>query len=264
MCPKLLEIGPFTLHTYGVMLALALLASIYVAAWLGKKEGISPKYVWDFGFVVIISAIIGSKLLLVVTSLDYYLQDLSRLFSIDFLRAGGVFYGGLLGAIAGCYIFARMNPSVSFLKMSDIAAPAIPLGQAIGRLGCFSAGCCWGSHSDLPWAVTFTNTYSHDLIGVPLNETLHPVQLYESFIWMILFMVLWTALRKQFFRVPGQLLCVYLMSFGIIRFLLEYVRGDLERGVYFNGLLSTSQIISLLVVPAAAAFFLILGKKRKA
>jgi len=264
MCPKLLEIGPFTLHTYGVMLALALLASIYTAAWLGKKEGISPKYVWDFGFVVIISAIIGSKVLLVITSADYYLQDLSRLFSIDFLRAGGVFYGGLLGAIVGCYIFSRLNPSVSFFRMSDIAAPAIPLGQAIGRLGCFSAGCCWGSHSELPWAVTFTNSYSHNLIGVPLHEPLHPIQLYESLVWLILFFVLLTALKKKFFRVPGQLLCVYLVSFGIIRFLLEYLRGDLERGIYFNGLLSTSQLISLLVVPAAAACFLALGRKRRA
>ncbi len=261
MCPKLLEIGPFTLHTYGVMLALALLASIYMASWLGKKEGIPTKYIWDFGFIVIISAVIGSKALLVLTSLDYYLQDLSRLFSIDFLRAGGVFYGGLLGAIAGCYIFSRINPSVPFLRIADIAAPAIPLGQAIGRIGCFSAGCCWGSHSDLPWAVTFSNTYSHSLIGVPLHETLHPVQLYESITWLILSLVLLAALRKKFFKAPGQLLCIYLIAFGIIRFILEFFRGDLERGVYFNGMISTSQIISILVVPTAIIIFATLRKK---
>lgn len=264
MCPKLLEIGPFTLHTYGLMLSLALLTSIYMAAYLGKKEGIQPKYVWDFGFIVIISAIIGSKLLLVLTSLDYYFKDLSRLFSIEFLRAGGVFYGGLLGAMAGCYIFSRINPAVSFLKFSDIAAPVIPLGQAIGRIGCFSAGCCWGSHSDLPWAVTFSNTYAHSLIGVPLHDALHPVQLYESISWLILFLILWTALRKKFFKVPGQLLCVYLVSFGIIRFFLEFFRGDLERGVYFNGMISTSQSISLLVVPIALVMFFILRRKKQA
>ena len=264
MCPRLLEIGPFTLHTYGVMLALALLASIYMAAWLGEKEGIPKKFIWDFGFVVIISAIIGSKFLLVLTSLDYYLSDLSRLFSIEFLRAGGVFYGGLLGAIAGTFLFSRFNKGVSFLKISDIAAPAIPLGQAIGRIGCFSAGCCWGNHSDLPWAVTFTNAYSHSLIGVPLHEALHPVQLYESISWLILFLLLWTALRKKFFKVPGQLLCVYLMAFGIIRFILEFFRGDIERGVYFGGLVSTSQLISILVVPTAMIAFLVLQRRKQA
>lgn len=264
MCPKLLEIGPFTLHTYGFMLALALLASIYMAAYLGEKEGIRKKHVWDFGFIVIISALIGSKLLLVLTSLDYYLNDLSRLFSIEFLRAGGVFYGGLLGAIAGCYIFSRTNPSVSFLRFSDIAAPAIPLGQAIGRIGCFSAGCCWGNHSELPWAVTFSNTYAHALIGVPLHEPLHPVQLYESISWLFLYLILWAALRKKIFPVPGQLLCVYLVSFGIIRFILEFFRGDLERGIYLNGMISTSQSISLLVVPAALIMFMILRRKKQA
>jgi len=264
MCPRLFEIGPFTLHTYGLMLALALLVSINVAIWLGKKEGIPSTTVWDFGFIVIISSVIGSKLLLILASLDYYLADPSRIFTMEFLRAGGVFYGGLLGAIAGCYIFARINPSVSFLRFSDIAAPAIPLGQAIGRIGCFSAGCCWGSHSDLPWAVTFTNTYAHNLIGVPLNVSVHPVQLYESFTWLVLFAVLLVLQRRKVFRVPGQLLCVYLVSFGIIRFVLEFFRGDLERGVYFNGTVSTSQLISLLVVPTALAVFLFLGNREKA
>ena len=264
MCPKLLEIGPFTLHTYGVMLALALLVSIYTAAWMAEKEGLQKKHIWDFGFIVIISAIAGSKLLLVLTSLDYYLADLSRLFSIDFLRAGGVFYGGLLGAIAGCYVFSRFNPEVSFLKVSDVAAPAIPLGQAIGRIGCFSAGCCWGSHSDLPWAVTFSNPYSHSLIGVPLHESLHPVQLYESLSWFILFLILLAALRKKVFKTPGQLLCVYLVAFGIMRFILEFFRGDLERGVYLDGMISTSQAISLLVVPVSMAFFFYLQRRKPA
>ncbi len=237
MCPRLFEIGPFTLHTYGVMISLAILASIYLASYLGDREGIQKKHIWDLGFIVIISAVIGSKLLLVLTSLDYYLSDLSRLFSVEFLRAGGVFYGGLLGAIAGCYFFLRKNPSVSFLRIADIAAPAIPLGQAIGRIGCFSAGCCWGSHSELPWAVTFSNDYAHGLTGVPLHEAIHPVQLYESFSWLLLFLILLAALRKKTFPVPGQLFAVYLISFGIIRFIMEFFRGELYRGVYFNGMI---------------------------
>lgn len=264
MCPRLLEIGPFTLHTYGVMISLAILASIYLASYLGHREGIQKKHIWDLGFIVIISSIIGSKLLLVLTSLDYYLNDLSRLFSTEFLRAGGVFYGGLLGAIAGCYFFLKKNPSVSFLKIADIAAPAIPLGQAIGRIGCFSAGCCWGSHSEVPWAVTFSNNYAHGLTGVPLHDTLHPVQLYESLSWLLLFTLLLIALRTKIFPVTGQLFAVYLISFGVIRFVLEFFRGDLYRGVYFNGMISTSQAISLMIVPSALILFLVLRKKIRA
>ncbi|HLV02816.1 MAG TPA: prolipoprotein diacylglyceryl transferase [Acidobacteriota bacterium] len=260
MYPKLIELGPIPVHTYGVLLATALLVSISVAAHLAESDGIPRKRAWDMGFVVILSAIAGAKLLLVLTSLDYYLSDPSRLFSLEFLQAGGVYYGGLLGAIAGCVIYVRLNPDLQpFWKLADAAAPAIALGQSIGRLGCLAAGCDYGSETNVPWAITFTNEYAHEIVGVPLHTPLHPYQAYESISTFLLFVALFFAYKRRQFI--GQTFCLYLISYGLIRFILEFYRGDEDRGFVLDGLLSTSQFISLLLIPTAIGAYLILRRR---
>lgn len=260
MLPKLFDIGPIPIHTYGLLLATALLVAITVTARLAERDGIPSKTVWDLGFVVILSSIIGAKLLLVLTSLDYYAGDPSRLFSMEFLRAGGVFYGGFLGSVLGAYLFLRKNRKVPFWRMADAAAPAIPLGQAIGRLGCFSAGCDYGSATSLPWGVTFTSEYAHQLVGTPLGISLHPYQLYESGATFLLFLFLYRAFRRR--RFEGQIFCMYLIGYGVLRFFLEFFRGDPDRGFVFGGLLSTSQFISLLIVPVSLLIWYRLANRR--
>jgi phosphatidylglycerol:prolipoprotein diacylglycerol transferase len=262
MLPKLIELGPIPIHTYGLLLATALLVAISLAAHLAETDGLSRKKAWDLGFVIIISSILGAKLLLVLTSFDYYFQDLSRLFSLEFLRAGGVFYGGLLGAIFGAFFFTRSHPDVPFFRMGDAAAVSIPLGQAIGRLGCFSAGCDYGSPSSQPWAVTFTNQYAHEMVGVPLNVALHPYQLYESLSTFGLFLILYWLFQRRTFQ--GQVFLVYLIAYGVLRFLLEFFRGDTDRGFVFDGLLSTSQFVSLLIVPVAVLGYVVLRQRQRA
>lgn len=261
MYPKLLDLGPLPIHTYGLLLATALLAAISLAARLAERDGIPRSRAWDLGFVIIISAILGAKLLLVITSLDYYLRNPSALFSVEFLQAGGVYYGGFLGAVAGSIWFARRKPVLPFWVAADAAAPAIALGQAIGRLGCFAAGCDYGKPTSLPWAVTFTSEYAHQNIGVPLNVALHPYQLYESFSTLLLCLLLLVALRYRKFY--GQIFCFYLAGYGVLRFFLEFLRGDVDRGFLFDGLLSTSQFISMLIVPAAIVCYLVLSRKGK-
>lgn len=256
MFPKLFELGPVTLHTYGLLLATALLLAISVTARLGEKDGIPRQRAWDLGLVVILSAVLGAKLLLVLTDLNFYLSDLSRLVSVEFLQAGGVYYGGLIGAVFGSWLFARRHPELRFWNLADAAAPAIALGQSVGRLGCFAAGCDYGSATTLPWAVTFTSEYAHQVVGVPLGVPLHPYQLYESFASILFFGVLYWAWHKRQFI--GQIFCFYLVGYGVLRFSLEFFRGDLDRGFLFGGLLSTSQFISLLIVPAAVAAYLYL------
>ena len=241
------------IHTYGVLLATAILVSIWWAARLAEKDGIPGRHIWDLGFIIVISAMIGAKVLLVITNFDYYADNPSRLLSTEFLRAGGVYYGGLLGAIAGSFIYLNRINRLDFWKISNSAATAIPLGQAIGRLGCFSAGCDYGSPSNLPWAVTFTSQYAHDLVGVPLNIRLHPYQLYESMVSVFIFLYLYRKYNRLVF--DGQILALYLMLYGVSRFFLEFFRGDLDRGFLFGGLISTSQFISLLLVPAALVLY---------
>jgi phosphatidylglycerol:prolipoprotein diacylglycerol transferase len=254
MFPKLFDLGPIPIHTYDVLLSTAILVAIYFASRLAEKVGISGKFVWDLGFIIIVSALAGAKLLLILTSFDYYSADLSRIFSVEFLRAGGVYYGGLLGAILGSFVYIKWFSHLDFWEMADILAPAIPLGQAIGRLGCFSAGCDYGKPTDLPWGVTFTNQYAHELVGVPIGVSLHPYQLYESFVSVGIFFFLYWKFKRLAFR--GQILSLYLILYGISRFFLEFFRGDLDRGFLFGGLLSTSQFISLLIVPAALAVYI--------
>jgi phosphatidylglycerol:prolipoprotein diacylglycerol transferase len=259
MLPKLFDIGPLPIHTYGLLLATALLVAIAVTAHLAESDGIPRKYAWDLGFVIIISSIIGAKLLLVLTSLDYYLANPGRLFSLEFLQAAGVYYGGLLGATTGAILFLRKHKDLSFWRMADIAAPAIPLGQSIGRVGCFAAGCDYGTQTTLPWAVTFTSEYAHREIGVPINVPLHPYQLYESGASLLLFLFLFWFFRKRTFS--GQVFCIYLICYGVLRFNLEFFRGDIGRGFLFDGLLSTSQFISVLLVPSALIAYAVLKKK---
>lgn len=256
MYPKLIDLGSLSIHTYGLLLAVAILVALSLMARLAESDGLSRKRAWDLGFVIILSSILGAKVLLVLTSWDYYMAQPSRLVSLEFLQAGGVYYGGLIGATIGGAIYVRMIPEFTFWRVADATAPAIPLGQAIGRMGCFAAGCDYGSPTDLPWAVTFTSQYAHQVVGVPLNTTLHPYQLYESFLALCLCVLLYWLFKKRTFY--GQLFCLYLMGYGILRFLLEFFRGDMDRGFLFNGLLSTSQFISLLILPFAALCYLYL------
>ncbi len=253
MLPKLFEIGPLPIHTYGLLLATAFLAAISLTAYLAEREGVPRTRAWDLGFVIIISAVLGGKLVMVLTDLSGYLNEPSRFLSLEFWQAGGVFYGGLLGGIVGSAIFVHRHRDLNFWIFADAAAPAIALGQTIGRLGCFSAGCDYGKPTDVPWAVTFTSEYAHRTVGVPLDVPLHPTQLYESGATLVIFLLLLLLYRRKKFS--GQVFSAYLLLYAVARFILEFYRGDADRGFVFGGLLSTSQFIGVLIVPVALAIY---------
>ena len=259
MFPRLLELGPITLHSYGLLLATAYLVAITVAARLAASDNVPSNRIWDIGFISILSALIGAKVLLILTDLGGYLARPSRLISLEFWQAGGVFYGGFIGAVIGCALYLWKASDLKFWSIADVAAPAIALGQSIGRVGCFAAGCDYGKPADLPWAVTFTSEYAHEYIGVPLHVALHPSQLYESGTSFLIFLLLLWIYRKKSFN--GQVFCSYLVFYGIARFLLEFFRGDVGRGFVFGGLLSTSQFISLFLVPAGILGYLYFRKQ---
>ena len=177
MYPELFRIGDFTVHAYGVLLALAFLLALVLAARLAARDGLPRERIYDLGLWLLISAIVGSKLLLLAAEPEYRENPL-RLLSLDFLRSGGVFYGGLLAASAAAFVLVRRF-RLPWWRTADAFAPAIALGQAVGRQGCFAAGCCWGEPTALPWGVRFTER-GHEVTGVPVGVSLHPTQLYES------------------------------------------------------------------------------------
>lgn len=251
MYPKILEIGPLTIHTYGLLLAAAFIAGIWIASRNARREGVDPDAIWNMGLVVIFAALVGSKVLLLLSDFGYYSRNPREIFSLSTLRSAGVYYGGLLLALVSAVWYLRSKRLPAW-KVADAAAPGIALGQAIGRLGCLSAGCCYGRHTDLPWGITFTDTYAYENVGVPLHLPLHPTQLYESAGTLCLFFLLSWRLGKR--HRPGQIIVEYLCLYALLRFAIEFFRDD-ERGYLFYGLLSTSQFIAVLTLLGAAAAY---------
>ena len=245
MYPELFRIGNFPINTYGVLLALAFLAALVAAARLGARDGLPRERIYDLGLWLLLAALVGSKLLLLVVEPEYRAAPL-RLLSLDFLRSGGVFYGGFIGAVLTAYVLVRRY-KLPWWRTADAFAPGIALGQAIGRQGCFAAGCCWGKPTTLPWGVQFTEL-GHQITGVPTDAHLHPTQLYESFAAFLFFALLvWLHRRKTF---DGQIILLYGVLYAATRFTIEFFRDDPRGDVL--GLtslthLSTSQLISLLV-----------------
>ncbi len=228
-----------------MLVATGVLVGLIMAGKYAQQEGIDPEKAWNLGILAVLFAILGAKALLVINSWSRYSGNLRDIFSLDTLRAGGVFYGGLIAAlvVSVWYIVKHRLP---VLRTCDAFAPGIALGHAIGRLGCFSAGCCYGKPTHLPWGVTFTNPMAAYISGTPLGIKLHPTQLYESLVEFINFWILvWLFKRK---KTDGQVIGTYLFLYGIARFFLEFVRDDPERGSVFHGAMTTTQLISIFMV----------------
>ncbi len=249
MHPILISIGSFHLPTYGTLLVLAILAGIFTAIRLGRRVGLDSGLILDFCTWVMLVALVGAKVLMVLSEWSYYRDNPGEIFSLSTLMAGGVFYGGFLAALFFTLWYVQVQ-KLSFWKMADVLVPGVALGQSIGRLGCFSAGCDYGKPTQVWWGVVFTSPFAHDVAGVPLGIRLHPTQLYESFATFLIFgILLWQFPRR---RREGGLFLIYVGLYAVARFFLEYLRGDADRGFVFHHLLSTSQFIALLVLVGVA------------
>lgn len=261
MFPELFRIGEFPITTYGVMLALGIMLALFTASRLAQRDGLNRDRILDLGLWTVIGGLLGSKLLMIIVN-DDYRGNIWSLLSWDFLRSGGVFYGGFIGGFLALALLMKIY-KLDFWKVADAFAPGVALGQVFGRTGCFGAGCCWGKGTDLPWGVHFSKL-GHEYTGVPIYDAttgealhLHPVQLYESLSMLAVFAILIYFHRRKKF--DGQILIMYAIFYPIIRFTLEFFRDD-PRG-NFIGLndalgFSTSQIISLLVGVCAVIFLI--------
>lgn len=254
MFPRLFTIGDlFTLHTYGVFMAVALITGLFLAARLAPRAGLTREFVWNTGVYMALAGLVGSKLFLIASEWRYYGEHPGEIFSLSTVQAGGFFQGGLLLGIAVGWFFIWWEKA-SFWALGDVCMPGVALGLAIARLGCFSAGCCWGKPTELPWAVTFSDPYSARLVGVPLGVPLHPTQLYESFACaLILAALVWLWNRRAF---PGQIFAAFLLFYSAARFLLEFLRDDPRGPFFFGGKLSLPQVMSIILFAAGAVMWL--------
>lgn len=229
---------PVHVPTYGVLLALAFSTGYFLSLRRAKKLGEDPIHVENLFLLVVFGAVVGSRLFHVVFEEPaYYREHPEKIVAI--WEGGYTFYGALLTCITAIFLYCRKT-KINFLNYADICAPSTALGLAIGRIGCFSAGCCWGKPTDWFLGVTFNHPDSFAGVkGIPV----HPTQLYESFAAFCIFLYLrWRFNHRQYI---GQLLFEGLMIYSVARPLVEFFRGDDYRGVYMKGWLSTSQIISL-------------------
>lgn len=254
---------PISLHVYGLLIAMGFLLAMQLAAREAGREGEEPDRIIDLSFWLLISGLIGSRLVFIFTKLDQYIANPAEI--VMFWRGGLVFYGGFIGAAFYLIYFARKH-HIDYFKIVDIMIPYVAMAHAFGRLGCLAAGCCFGKPTEAPWGITFPvasmaqqqqqsqGLVSFDSPALPV----HPTQLYEAGFEIGMFWLL--LMLRPHKRFHGQLFLVWLAVYPIGRSIIELFRGDKERGIY--GLLSTSQYISIGVALAAIVVYVILRNRR--
>jgi phosphatidylglycerol:prolipoprotein diacylglycerol transferase len=265
MFPILIKIGPLTIHSYGFMMALGVGLGVWFIYRQAKKQGLNAVKIMDAAFYILIISLVGAKLVLLAGNISYYWENPKELFWIA--KTGGVFQGGLAFGIifALWYLHKHRIPT---WKVGDIAGAALALGHGFGRIGCFLAGCCWGRECALPWAVKFRSDYAHNLTGIPIDQALHPVQLYESGLNFLNFFVLFLVLRKKKF--DGQVFSLYIINYSVIRYFTEFFRGDhAEKTFLFRGpspflSLSLPQLFCILGLAAGLLLARIFKKRQRA
>ena len=244
MHPVLFHLGSFPVGTYGLLLAIAFFAGVGLARHQGRMDGLAPNAISDLSIALLIAAVIGSKALMVIVDLANGAYGWSGVFTMATLRAGGAIHGGIIAAAIVYFWYTRNGQELPMRTTGDALVPGVALGQAIGRIGCFSAGCCYGTESAAHWAVTFTDPNAASFSGTPLGIPLHPVQLYTMAGNLIVMVLLLAARKRRGFE--GQILALYFIFEGIQRAITETWRGDLDRGTWLHiSWLSTGRLTAL-------------------
>lgn len=244
MHPDLLSIGPFTIHSYGLMIVLGYFAGLSIIRMRCKRYGVEWPVAMDLSFYLLLFGVLGAKLLYWIIFPSEFVSDMQLIVSEPkefMVRFGGgfVFFGGLFAGAIVLFYYSRKH-ALEMMKTIDLITPAVPLAHAFGRIGCFLAGCCYGKECNLPWAITFTNPKTLAPFGIPL----HPTQVYESlFLFSLTFGLL--LLESRITRIPGRMLPTYVLCYTIWRMFAELFRGD-PRGSFLNTPLTSTQAVAIL------------------
>jgi phosphatidylglycerol:prolipoprotein diacylglycerol transferase len=245
MFPILLKLGPVTIRTYGLLVAVGFFVALQYLLRRAGRFSIPENRLLDLVLYVIVAGLVGARIAYVLFNWSFYSH---RLFDVFKVWEGGlVFYGGFIAAVITVILYAARHKDLRLWTVGDLFAPALALGHAFGRLGCFFAGCCYGLPTHLPWGVQYCSTEAL----APLGVSLHPTQLYEAAGNLAIFFALDLYNRRR--HPEGYAFASYLMLYAALRFCVEFLRGD-ERGAFFAGL-SPSQVGSLLVAVAAVTIF---------
>jgi phosphatidylglycerol---prolipoprotein diacylglyceryl transferase len=249
MHPILFQIGSITIYTYGVLVAAGVILGLWYARRQAPRAGLDPEKTWNMGIYAVLIALLLAKLWLVFSAWDYYVSHPRDIFSIATFQSGGTFYGGVVGAIGTIVLYALIE-RLALISVMDTYAAALPIGHAVGRLGCFFAGCCYGKPTSLPWGVQFNDAAAAQIAGTPLGVHLHPTQLYEAGGEFINFAILvWVGAHQRF---KGQILGTYFVLYGAERGVIEFFRGDPGRTMLFHDSVSLMQMVSVALILTGA------------
>ncbi|MFH1613360.1 MAG: prolipoprotein diacylglyceryl transferase [bacterium] len=243
MYPILFRLGSFSIYSYGLMVAIGCLLGTFLAAKMAEKENIKKDLIFDFSFYALLSGIIGARIFYIIENFEYYLKN--PLDIIKIYQGGLAFYGGLISAIFVTFLFFKKK-KLPFLKTSDILIPFLVIGHSIGRIGCFLNGCCYGKETNSCFGIKFDGCHS-----------VHPTQIYESIILLIIFFILLNF--KKIKKFDGQVFFLYMILYSISRFFIELLR--VNEKIMFN--LSSAQIVSIILVIIGICLWLYFGKKMK-
>jgi phosphatidylglycerol:prolipoprotein diacylglycerol transferase len=240
---ELLKLGPITIYGYGLMIAIGIIAAYLTVEYRARKLKLDPEQIFSLSIWAVVGGIIGSKVLYYLTILNVVISHPEILLSFS---DGFVVYGGIIGGVAGGYLYCR-KAKLRFLKYFDLVIPSVALAQGFGRIGCFLAGCCYGRETGSVFGIVF-----HESAFAPNNISLIPTQLISSALDFLNFFALIIIARKA--KADGQVAAFYMIFYSIGRFMLEYYRGDLDRGNV--GSFSTSQFISIFILFTGLAVLL--------
>ena len=245
----IVDLGPLSIRSYGVMLVIAFWLGIELSARIAKRRGLDPTRILDLGLVVLVSSLVGSRLVYVVTHLAEYQQDKLGVFRV--WEGGLTFYGGLAAGVITGMLYLKLK-HMPVLRVSDIVAPQLALGIAIARIGCFLNGCCFGKPSGLPWACVFPPDCQAGWILA--GRSVHPTQIYSFAANLVIFIVLRKLLKRDL--AGGMVFFSFLVLYGVWRFAIDFLRYY-ESSMYSGSLgITWNQIVSLAM--AAAGVVLIL------
>jgi phosphatidylglycerol:prolipoprotein diacylglycerol transferase len=242
-----------TIYWYGILAALGFLAAFWTSSRRAPREGMSPELILDLAAWLIGGAIVGARLFYVLSywEAEFAGKPFWEIFALS--RSGVVWYGGLIGASLAT-IFYAARKRVSLWKLADVIAPSIALGHVFGRFGCLMTGCCYGRHSDLPWAIRFPADHWTG------GDSVHPTQIYEALLNGILYVGLMTLYRHK--RFDGQVFAVYLIGYAVLRVFVEAFRGDYPK-YYLGGHVTPAQLISMGILAIGFGLFWRLSQARE-
>lgn len=260
MHPIAFKLGTWPIYWYGVLVAFGFIAGLWTASRRAPLSGLKSEQAADAGPWLIIGAILGARVLHVVT---YWNESFAggpwwEVFMVQ--RGGLVFYGGLIGASLAIILYCRFR-QVPLWKLADVLAPSIALGYVFGRLGCLTKGCCYGSQCSLPWAITYPRGHETFPIGAEHGTPVHPTQIYDSLLNLALYLLLaWLYRRKKF---DGQVFAVYLICYAFTRSFVEYFRGDYTPAHIHGGFFTPAQLVSVAILVGGVLLFVVLRRVRR-